>query len=457
MRARDRYAFGLSGLADNVVGTFLGVHLFVFYTDVVGLDALYVSAGLTVALLWNAVGDFAMGRLSDRTTLRMGRRRPYILLGALPVGVAFALLLTPPEGLGDGALALYFTASLLFLFSMKTMVQVPALSLLPELAKESSERTLLAAAREQLGNVGDLLGLLLPVVWLLATGATDEGADASLARSAFGHAAWVIAAIASLALLGAFFGTREDPSVRPAKALTTRDALSVLAGHGPFRALLGAAALGALSLSFVQSMILYVLHHVMAEHDPAVELGAFVTNAGFAILSYPLWTRLSAKLGKATAFRVGLGVSTLAFFSVFLIGPGDYVALGVVMAFSGTANVGFWMLLHSLNADCIDLDAARAGERREGLFSGFSALVKKLAIAGAAAGVGVGLTLIGYEEGVAPSAEVVERLQLLFAIPPTALALGALWVFRGYDASARTAEARTPAAVLAPSEARAGR
>lgn len=447
MRARDRFAFGLTGLADNIVGTFLGVHLFVFYTDVVGLDALYVSAGLTVALLWNALGDFAMGRLSDRTTLRAGRRLPYILLGALPVGIAFTLLISPPEGLGDEALGIYFAATLLFLFSMKTMVQVPALSLLPELAKESTDRTLLSAAREQLGNVGDLLGLLLPVVWLLATGAADEGADVSLARAAFGRAALVIGAIASGALFIAFLGTREDPTVRPARAATTREVLTALAGHRPFRALLCAAALGALSLSFVQSMILYVLHHVMREHDPAVELGAFVTNAGFAIVSYPLWTRLSARVGTATAFRAGLCVSALAFSSVFLIGPGDYVALGLVMAFSGAANVGFWMLLHALNADCIDLDAARSGQRREGLFSGFSALVKKLAIAGAAAGVGVGLSLIGYQEGVAPGADVVFRLQLLFAVPPTLLAIGALWVFRSYGAPQQAAMEQAPASL----------
>lgn len=435
MRARDRFAFGLSGLADNVVATFLGVHLFVFYTDVVGLSALYVSAGLTLALLWNAVGDFAMGRLSDRTTLRAGRRRPYILLGAVPVGVAFVALLSPPE-LGPIALATYFGVTLLLLFVGKTMVQVPALSLLPELAKDGVERTRLAAAREQLGNVGDLVGLLLPVAWLLATGATDDGADPALVRAAFGRASVVIGAVATLALLGTFFGTREDPSVRPARPISTRDALAALRSHRPFRALLGAAALGALALSFVQSMILYVLHHVMDAHEPIVELGAFVTNAGCAILSYPLWTRLAARVGKATTFRIGLGLSLLAFSSVFFVGPGEYVSLALVMAFSGAANVGFWTLLHALVADCIDLDATRHGERREGLFSGFSALVKKLAIAGAAAGVGLGLTVIGYEEGVTPSAAVVGRLQLLFAVPPTLLALGALFVLRGYDADA---------------------
>ncbi len=439
MRSRDRFAFGLSGLADNVIGTFIGVHLFVFYTDVVGLDALYVSAGLTLALVWNAFSDFAMGRISDRTRWRAGRRRPYILLGALPVGLAFTALLSPPAWLSGPGLALYFTVALLALFSMKTMVQVPALSLLPELARGGLERTRLAAAREQLGNVGDLLGLLLPIALLIALGAADDGAPAELARGAFRTAAMVIGSIATLAILGLYAGTREDRDIPAPRQVPARELATALRGNQPFRALWGAAALGALSLSFVQSLILYVLAHVMQEHDPAVQLGAFVVNATAAILSYPLWTRFTAKVGKATAFRTGLAVSSLAFSSVFLIGPGDYVALAFVMAFSGVANVGFWMLLHALNADVTDLDARRHGQRREGLFAGFAALVKKLAIAGAAAGVGVGLTFIGYEEGVAPSAEVVFRLQVLFAVPTTVLALGALWVFRAYDAEPATA------------------
>jgi glycoside/pentoside/hexuronide:cation symporter, GPH family len=448
MRRRDRLAFGLSGLADNVIGTFIGVHLFMFYTDVIGLSALYVSAGLTVALVWNALSDFAMGRISDRTRWKSGRRRPYILLGALPVGIAFTLLLSPPTWLTGSGLAVYFTVTLLALFTMKTMVQVPALALLPELARESLERTRLAASREQLGNVGDLLGLLLPIALLMALGAADEGASAELARSSFGIAAIVIGAIASLAILGLYAGTREDRAVPPPRQVPVRELLAALRGNQPFRALWGAAALGALALSFVQSMILYVLEHVMQEHDPAVHLGAFVVNAVAAILSYPMWTRFTAKVGKATAFRTGLGVSSLAFFTVFFVGPGDYVALAFVMAFSGVANVGFWMLLHALNADVTDLDARRHGERREGLFAGFAALVKKLAIAGAAAGVGLGLTLIGYEQHVTPSPAVVFHLQLLFAIPTTLLALTALWLFRRYDAPADRSSTASPEAAV---------
>lgn len=439
---RQRLAFGLSGFADNAIGTFIGVHLFMFYTDVIGLAPLWVSAGLAVAIVWDAMCGVAMGRISDRTRCKSGRRRPYILLGAVPVGLAFALLMAPPAWLG-GSLGLYFTVVLLLLFSARTMVQVPTLSLLPELAREAEARTRYAATREQLGNVGDLVGLLVPIGFVMAWGAAEEGAPASLAREAFGASGVVIAVSATGALLLTYAGTREDRDVAPSREVPLRDALKALADNRPFRALLGASALAALALAFVQSMILYVLEHVMNEHRPEVQLGAFVVNALAAIGSYPLWTRYTARVGKASAFRTGLVLSALAFSSVFVIGPGNYLGLALVMVFSGASNVGFWMLLSALNADVTDLDAQLHGERREGLFAGFAGLVRKLSGAGAAAGVGLGLTLIGYQEHALPSAAVIFRLKLLFAVPTTLLVFAALYLFRGYDET-QTAPAPAP-------------
>lgn len=322
---------------------------------------------------------------------------------------------------------------MLALSTARTVVQVPVLSLLPELAKEGRARTALAARREQLGNVGDLVGLLLPIALLIAVSADEEGADPTRAREAFAIAGRLIAVLAVLALATTWAGTHEDRDVPAPKQVPLRDVLAALRENAPFRALLSSAALAAVALAFVNAMILYVLEHVMQAHDPAIHLGAFVLNAVASIASYPLWTRAAARFGRPNAFRVGLALSAVAFSAVFVVGPGDLVGLAVVMVFSGIANVGFWMLLAALVADVTDLDAQRHGERREGLFAGFAAFVRKLAVAGASAGVGVGLTLIGYEEHVAPAADVVFRLQLLFAVPTTLLVLLALHAFRGFE------------------------
>lgn len=433
---RAAFSFGLSGLSQNLVGTCLGVHLFLFYTDIVGLSPLWVSGGLFAATLWDAVSDVAMGRISDGTRWKAGRRRPFILLGALPVGLAFWLLLSPPRALEGNALGVYFVLTLLFLFTAKTVALVPALSLLPEMAKGYHERTRLAAAHGLLGNVGDLLGLMLPLALLLVF-AFDEAAPnaADTARDAYGTAAVIGGTLATLALLVTWRGTREDRRVHAAPG-TTLDALRALRGNRSFRILLGAGALGALGLAFVQALILYVFNHVLEERDPTVHMAAFALNAVAAIASYPFWTWLSKRRGKPFAFRAGLALSVVTFSSVFFIGAHDLVGLGLVMVFAGVANVGFWMLLPSLSADVVDLDELEHGERREGLFAGFSALLRKCAFAAAAGGLGLGLALIHYQEGVAQqSPETVQGLQILFAGPPTLLLLGSLLWFSRFELS----------------------
>lgn len=431
---RARIAFGLSGFAQNIVGTCLGVHLFVFYTDVVGLAPLWVSAGLVVATVWDAISDVWMGRISDATRWRSGRRRPYVLLGAVPYALAFVALLAPPSGLTGGWLGVYFMAALLALFTAGTVVHVPALSLLPEMARSYDERTRLSAARELAGNAGDLTGLLLPLVLMLALGLRgDEGAEARpIARHAFSLAAIAGGGLALVALLAMVRGTYEAPRRVVATQPGFADGWRALRQNRALRVLLAASMLGALGLAFVQAMVLYVLEHVMEEHDPAVHLAAFVTNALSAIASYPFWTWLARRRGKPAAFRAGLALSSVTFASVFFVGPGAHASLFGVMAFSGAANVGFWMLLSSLSADVTDLDELASGARREGLFAGITALIRKCAFAAAAAGVGLGLTIVGYREGAAQSAQTVLGLKLLFALPPTALVLAALIAFRRF-------------------------
>ncbi len=449
-------SFGVSGLAQNIVGTCLGVHLFMFYTDVVGLAPLWISAGLFVATLWNAMADVFMGRISDRTRWRAGRRRPYVLIGAVPYALAFVALLAPPSFLSGTSLGVYFVVVLVALFTAGSIVHVPVLGLLPEIAKGYDDRTRMAASRELFGNVGDLLGLMLPLVMLIALGVSgDESTPVEgAARSAFLYAALIGGALALITLAATYRGTYEDPQESRVDEHTSfREAFATLRQNRAFRVLLGASTLAALGLAFVQALILYVLEHIFHERNPAIHMAAFVTNAGAAICSYPFWTWLAKTRGKPAAFRVGLITSSVTFASVFFVGPGQLWALFVVMAFSGAAAVGFWMLLQALSADVTDLDELASGARREGLFAGFAALIRKCAFAAAAAGVGIGLTLIGYRENAEQSAQTVFLLKILFGAPPTLLLLGAFVAFRRFPLT-RDAHAKVVSELNARHEAR---
>ena len=84
-------AYGAGNFAFAMLGLVVAVNLQFFYTDYVGLSAGLVSWSLLFARVFDSFVDPVMAYVSDRTRARLGRRRPYILGAALPLGVAFYL------------------------------------------------------------------------------------------------------------------------------------------------------------------------------------------------------------------------------------------------------------------------------------------------------------------------------------------------------------------------------
>ena len=92
LKVREKIAYGVGDLGNNVAYGALGFYFVFFLTDVAGLSPFWAGNIFMIVRMWNAVLDMVVGGLSDHTKTRHGRRRPYLLYGALPLGVAFALL-----------------------------------------------------------------------------------------------------------------------------------------------------------------------------------------------------------------------------------------------------------------------------------------------------------------------------------------------------------------------------
>ncbi len=147
-------------LGDHTVNIQLAtVSLFFLYflTEVAGLPPSLAGLVLLAGRAVDAFTDPLMGRLSDRTRLRWGRRRPYFLLGALPYGVTFALLWSS-SGLSEPlAIFVFYTAVYVANTLCSTVLAVPYMALLPELAVGYHERTSLNTFR----TVGVVLAILI--------------------------------------------------------------------------------------------------------------------------------------------------------------------------------------------------------------------------------------------------------------------------------------------------------
>ncbi|MEZ4515440.1 MAG: MFS transporter [Chloroflexota bacterium] len=96
---------------------------------------------------WDSINDPLVGTLSDRLYSRLGRRRPFLLYGAIPFAFAFVLMFYVPPLESKAALALYYSVIFLLFDTLYTVVNVPYLALMPELTEEYDERSSLTGWR----------------------------------------------------------------------------------------------------------------------------------------------------------------------------------------------------------------------------------------------------------------------------------------------------------------------
>ena len=98
LSVKEKIGYSLGDFAANLVFQTLVTYLAFFYTDIYGLETSDASAIILVVGLVAAFGfNPIIGTLSDRTTSRWGKFRPWILYTSLPLGVVALLAFSTPD------------------------------------------------------------------------------------------------------------------------------------------------------------------------------------------------------------------------------------------------------------------------------------------------------------------------------------------------------------------------
>jgi GPH family glycoside/pentoside/hexuronide:cation symporter len=421
---RTKLAYALPAFSLAVVGIPVYVYIPKFYTDVIGVPMTALGVVLLAVRLFDAVTDPLIGSLSDRTRSPFGRRRPFIIAGAVLTAAAMLFLFNPPDGEPLFS-TIWFSAGMFALFLFWTTVTVPYESLGPEMTFDYNDRTALFAVRDGFLIAGTLAAASAPVVAdsLLALGG---GAGER------GKFFWISVVYAPL-LVGSCLWCCQV--VREAPRTATDVHRDLLKGIGsvrrnrPFVILLLAYTIASVGSNLPASLILYYVEYVIG--SPLADLFLmiyFVTGIAFM----PVWIVLSRRAGKKRAWLTAIFINTAAFFGVFFLGPGDARAYGVLVFLSGIGFGGALALPSSIQSDVIDYDELLTGRRREGLYIGLWSVAKKFA---AAVGVGTGLTVLGMA-GFAPNAVQPEGVQwtlrVLYALVPSLCNIVAFAVAMAY-------------------------
>ena len=149
-----RLAYGFGATANGVKNAAFSTYLLLYFNQVVGVSAAIVSTAIALTLIVDALADPLLGRLTDVTRSRWGRRHPYIYAAALPTAVFFALVWFPPSGLSEVETGLWiFCIAALARVSISAF-EIPTSAMASELTDDYTERTRLFGLRYWFGYAG---------------------------------------------------------------------------------------------------------------------------------------------------------------------------------------------------------------------------------------------------------------------------------------------------------------
>jgi sugar (glycoside-pentoside-hexuronide) transporter len=424
----QKVAYGFGDLVLAVRQTVFQFAMLPFFTDVVLLAPWLAGAAKMVGLVWDGVNDPITGYLSDGTRSRLGRRRPYMLGAAIPMGLTFALLWLVPPGMGQLAGFLCLVAAYLVLDTCFTLYATPYLALGAELSDDYHERTQLSATRALFHVIGLFLGATVPFA-ILARHAGDR---------AGGYAVMGIAVGAFMAIVALITGTvvRErpavatDPAERPSSRAFAGGLVATLRNH-PFRVMLLTFGVLQIGGGIHQSMVPYAFQYWLGRQDIIGQVLALYM--GCFVLSLPLWTWLARRFGKDRALKLCMlwGATALALLPVAFSPDMSWLRMSAFLVVAGLGNGGWAVLPVAITADIIDTDELETYRRREGAYFGMWMLALKLATGLASGVVGLGLQLVGYVPNVVQSEPAVLGIRLLYGpIPAAFLLLGLVLFYR---------------------------
>ena len=429
---RERFAYSMFNGADYLIKNIIGKYMFFFYTTTLAVNPLWLAFFQPALKILDVITDPLVGEWSDRTKSRMGKRRPWILIGSITLGIVFPLSWMPnfvmfwdpaPTVL---SIFIYFMVFKLLYYITHTAAVVPYYALGAELSSDYQERTRIVAWRH---IVGAPMTVLATVPFLLATQPElfpDEETGVAVVMCGVGL---IIIATGIWAALG----TRERAQSEPKAELPLKEALKITLSNRPFMFLVATVFFYGIGQYFSVAFGIYLINYIIFDGDKSqtTELLFWATAGGAAVsMGLNLLVRhLGKTYEKVQMFKVGMLLSlTVPVACLVAFQPNEptwYYILHMLALPIG--NTIIEVLPLSIVADVCDLDEVKSGRRREGAFVGVynSAFKSGYMIAPALAMMLLHFT--GFNGELIQQSEETKDLLLLFMVVGTLVTfLGAI-------------------------------
>jgi GPH family glycoside/pentoside/hexuronide:cation symporter len=367
---RAKLLYGSGDLGFSLTSTIIGAYFAIFLTDVVGLAPGIAALAIFIGRSWDYLNDPLIGHITDRARTRWGRRRPFLLFGALPFAAAFMLMWLRPPIASPWGLAAYYALAYVLYDAAATFVYMPYFALTPELTSDYDERTSLTTFRMFFSIVGSLVAFTVP---LAITGrfAPESAPRIFVMGAAFGLAS-------ALPLWLVFAGTRERREFMALAQPTLRQSLRAAARNRPFIFSVGIFLFTWVAIDILQSTLLYFVKYIVVRETQSDLIMATIFVV--ALLTLPLWNLASRRWNKKWAYVAGIAFWAVVQLVLVTLGPSSSQALILALCVLAGIGVGAAHILPwAIIPDAIEWDELQTGERHEGMYYSLVTLAQKVA------------------------------------------------------------------------------
>ncbi|MGL1885781.1 MAG: MFS transporter [Reichenbachiella sp.] len=418
---REKVAYGLGDFASSMFWKLFSMFLLFFYTDIFGISAAAVGTMFLVTRVWDAANDPIMGLVSDRTTTRWGKFRPFLLFGAIPFGIVGVLTFTTPDLDSTGKL-IYAYVTYTMMMMAYTAVNVPYGSLLAVMSGDTNERTSLASWR----FIGAYSGGML--VTSTATVLVAYFSEGTSEAQGYQSTIAIYAVVAAVLFMLTFLGTKERLVPTKEKQGSLKNDLKDLAKNKPWFIMLAANISILIFMSLRDGSILFYFKYYVQDQSVSLlgttyEMTTAVLSSAYMsiwlganIIGVVLAKPVAAILGKKKTFAIAALVSAILSLLFFFLSPSQVILIFVLNVFIGVSAGLIMPLGWSMYADIADYSEWKTGRRATGLVFSSSSMSQKFGWTLGGALSGWLLAAYGFEPNQEQTDSALLGIKLMFSV-----------------------------------------
>lgn len=404
----QKWSFGMGSYAQWFIQTAFNVWIFSFYFGAIGLPVSYILLAFIIWTFWNAINDPLVGYMSDRVRTRIGRRKPFIILGTIPILIIVIIVWLPPTD-SHFITFVYLLIMLMLYDTFYTMVTLFD-SLFPELYVSVEERAEVNTIRQILATVGMLIGFLIPGFFI---------------GDLTNPAGYLINGIVTSIIVGItlFIAIKWGVKEREEFKLDHKQEFGFFKGLKYTFKNRGFVLYTIMFFCYEYILLLYgTIIPIYALHVLSIT-DTFLTSILFGILfivgilTVFIWMKLDVKLGSRKAYAIAIMCFIVAVIPLFFIS--SFTLALVMFIIIGFGFGGMLYFIYLIIADVIDEDELKTGVRREGTFFGITNFFMRLAMVLSIVTISLVFTSTGWETYTPnPGADIILGIRIVVVVFP---------------------------------------